>query len=88
MLQNIYSLIIARDNLNGGVRKYKELLTDLVSKVNMISLVNCSKKVLELLDIKEKIELPILFNNRPLIDKFLKSKIGDLPDKPPEGMYC
>ena len=87
MLQYIFTNY-CRDNLNGGVRKYKELLTSLVSKVNMISLVNCSKKVLELLDIKEKIELPILFNNRPLIDKFLKSKIGDLPDKPPEGMYC
>ena len=91
MLEYIYTNYCRENgnsNGNGGVRKYKELLTGIVSKVNMLSLVNCSKQVLELLNIKQNIELPIEFNSRILIDKFLQSKTSDLPDKPPYGMYC
>jgi ATP-dependent Lon protease len=76
-----------REHNNGGVRKYKELLTGIVNKVNMLSLVNCSEKVLKLLQIKEKITLPIVFESRSLVDRFLLSKSADLPDNPPEGMY-
>ena len=89
MLEYIYTNYCRENgNGNGGVRKYKELLTGIVSKVNMLSLVNCSKQVLELLNIKQNIELPIEFNSRILIDKFLQSKTSDLPNKPPYGMYC
>lgn len=87
MLQYIYTNY-CRENLNGGVRKFKELLTGIVSRVNMLSLVDCSEKVLNLIGIREKIKLPIIFNSRPLVDKFLQCKTSDLPDKPPEGMYC
>ena len=76
-----------REHNNGGVRKYKELLTGIVNKVNMLSLVNCSEKVLKLLQIKEKITLPIVFESRSLVDRFLLTKSADLPDNPPEGMY-
>ena len=86
-LQYIYTNY-CRENLNGGVRKYKELLTGIVSRVNMLSLVGCSEKVLSLMGIKDKITMPIIFNSRPLVDKFLQCKTSDLPDKPPEGMYC
>ncbi len=37
MLQYIYTNY-CRENLNGGVRKFKELLTGIVSRVNMLSL--------------------------------------------------
>jgi len=53
----------------------------------MLSLVNCSEKVLKLLQIREKITLPIVFESRSLVDSFLLSKSADLPDNPPEGMY-
>lgn len=86
MLKYIF-INYCKEHNNGGVRKYKELLTGLVNKVNMLSLTNCSEKVLQLLQIKEKITLPITFDSIGLVDKFLVSKSSDLPDNPPEGMY-
>ena len=92
ILEHLY-LTYCNVTVNAGVRKFKELLKSIVSKINMLFLVSCDKNVLKLLDIEEStnLEFPIEFSNknRKLLDKLLLGKLNsyELDNKIPEGMY-
>ena len=92
ILKHLY-LTYCNVTVNAGVRKFKELLKSIVSKINMLFLVSCDKNVLKLLDIEEStnLEFPIKFSNknRKLLDKLLLGKLNsyELDNKIPEGMY-
>ena len=92
ILEHLY-VTYCNVTVNAGVRKFKELLKSIVSKINMLFLVSCDKNVLKLLDIEEStnLEFPIEFSNknRKLLDKLLLGKLNsyELDNKIPEGMY-
>ena len=57
-------------NYDTGVRKFKQILKTLVSKLNMILVAKSNKNVLKLLDIDE-LKFPVEINKN-IVDKLLK----------------
>ena len=57
-------------NYDTGVRKFKQILKTLISKLNMILVAKSNKNVLKLLDIEE-LKFPVDINKN-IVDKLLK----------------
>ena len=57
-------------NYDTGVRKFKQILKTLISKLNMILVAKSNKSVLRLLDIEE-LKFPVDINKN-IVDKLLK----------------